>query len=37
VDMSFWEQPYPIENFIDKAQQYVGEVVMKAKNWFPTR
>jgi hypothetical protein len=34
----FWEQPYPIENFIDVAQQYVGEVViMKAKNWFPTR
>jgi len=29
VDMSFWEQPYPIENFIDRiAQQYAGEVVI---------
>jgi hypothetical protein len=29
VDKSFWEQPYPIENFIDKiAQQYAGEVVI---------
>jgi len=29
LDMSFWEQPYPIENFIDKvAQQYAGEVVI---------
>jgi len=29
VDMSFWEQPYPIESFIDKiAQQYAGEVVI---------
>jgi hypothetical protein len=29
VDKSFWEQPYPIENFIDRvAQQYAGEVVM---------
>jgi hypothetical protein len=29
VDMSFWKQPYPIENFIDKiAQQYAGEVVI---------
>ena len=28
-DMSFWEQSYPIENFIDKiAQQYAGEVVI---------
>jgi hypothetical protein len=28
VDMSYWEQPYPIENFIDKvAQQYAGEVI----------
>jgi hypothetical protein len=28
-DLSFWEQPYPIENFIDKvAQQYAGEVVI---------
>ena len=29
VDMSFWEQPHPIENFIDKvAQQYAGEAVI---------
>lgn len=29
IDMSFWEQPYPTENFIDKiAQQYAGEVVI---------
>lgn len=29
VDMSFWEQPCPIENFIDKiAQQYAGEVII---------
>jgi len=29
VDMSFWQQPYPVENFIDKvAQQYAGEVVI---------
>jgi hypothetical protein len=29
VDMSFWQQPYPIENFIDRiAQQYAGEVVI---------
>lgn len=29
VDMSFWEQTYPIENFIDRiAQQYAGEVVI---------
>lgn len=29
VDMSFWEQPYPVESFIDKiAQQYAGEVVI---------
>lgn len=29
VDMSFWEQPYPIESFIDKiAQQYANEVVV---------
>ena len=29
VDMSFWEQPYPIENFMDQiAQQYAGEVVI---------
>ena len=29
VDISFWEQPYPIENFMDKiAQQYAGEVII---------
>jgi len=29
VDMSFWEQPYPVESFIDKiSQQYAGEVVV---------
>lgn len=29
VDMSFWEQPYPVESFIDKlAQQYAGEVIL---------
>jgi len=29
VDMSFWEQSYPIENFIDRiAQEYAGEVVI---------
>jgi hypothetical protein len=29
ADMSFWEQPYPIESFIDKvAQQYAGEVII---------
>ena len=29
ADMSFWEQPYPIENFIDKiSQQYAGEVII---------
>ena len=29
VDISFWQQPYPIESFIDKmAQQYAGEVVI---------
>ena len=29
VDMSFWEQAYPIESFMDKiAQQYAGEVVI---------
>ena len=29
VDMSFWEQPYPIESFIDEvAQQYAGEVII---------
>ena len=29
VDISFWEQPYPIKSFIDKiAQQYAGEVII---------
>lgn len=29
VDMSFWAQSSPIENFIDKvAQQYAGEVII---------
>lgn len=29
ADMSFWEQAYPIESFIDKiAQQYAGEVII---------
>ena len=29
IDTSFWEQPYPIESFIDKlAQQYAGEVII---------
>ena len=29
IDMSFWEQPYPIESFMDKvAQQYAGEVII---------
>jgi len=29
LDTSFWEQPYPIESFIDKvAQQYAGEVII---------
>jgi hypothetical protein len=29
VDMSFWQQPYPIESFVDKiAQQYAGEVII---------
>ena len=29
VDMSFWEQSYPIETFIDRiAQQYAGEVII---------
>ena len=28
VDLSFWEQPYPIKSFIDQiAQQYAGEVI----------
>ena len=39
VDMSFWEQPYPIESFIDKvAQQYAGEVIIgeskKSRNQY---
>ena len=29
ADISFWEQPYPVENFIDKiSQQYAGEVII---------
>ena len=29
ADMSFWEQPYQIENFIDKiSQKYAGEVII---------
>lgn len=29
VDISFWEQPYTIESFIDKiSQQYAGEVII---------
>lgn len=29
ADMSFWEQSYPVESFIDKvAQQYAGEVII---------
>ena len=29
VDMSYWEQPYPIESFIDRvAQQYASEVII---------
>ena len=29
VDMSFWEQPYPIESFMDKiSQQYAVEVII---------
>lgn len=29
VDISFWEQPYPVESFIDKiSQQYAGEVII---------
>lgn len=29
VDMSFWEQPYPIENFINKiSHKYASEVIM---------
>jgi Protein of unknown function (DUF1257) len=39
VDMSFWDQPYPVESFIDKiAQQYAGEVIIgeSQKNGFQT-
>lgn len=29
ADISFWEQKYPVENFIDQiAQQYAGEVII---------
>ena len=29
ADMSFWEQSYPVENFIEKiSQQYAGEVII---------
>lgn len=29
ADLSFWEQPYPVENFIEKvSQQYAGEVII---------
>jgi len=29
ADKSFWEQPYPIETFIDNiSQQYAGEVII---------
>ena len=29
MDISFWEQPYPLESFIDKiSQQYAGEVII---------
>ena len=29
ADISFWEQPYPTKDFIDRvAQQYAGEVVI---------
>merc|ERR1711878_210573 len=29
ADMSFWEQPYPVENLIDKvSQQYASEVII---------
>ena len=33
VDISFWEQPYPIESFIDKvSKQYAGEVIIGESN-----
>ena len=29
VDVSFWEQPYPIESFIEKvSKQYAGELII---------
>lgn len=29
ADMSFWDQPYPFETFIDKiSQEYAGEVII---------
>lgn len=29
VDMSFWNQSYPVENFVDQiAQKYAGEVII---------
>ena len=29
VDVSFWEQPYPIQSFMDKvSKQYAGEVII---------
>ena len=29
ADMSFWEQPYPVESFIEKiSQEYAGEVIL---------
>jgi hypothetical protein len=29
VDVSFWEQPYPVESFIDKvSKQYAGELII---------
>ena len=29
ADMSFWEQPYPVESFIEKiSQEYAGEVII---------
>jgi len=37
ADLSFWEQPYPVESLIDKvAQQYAGEVIIgeSQKNGF---
>lgn len=29
TDMSFWEQPYPVENFINKlTEKYAGELII---------